>query len=114
MGAHADQGYFVGVTYLFGGNSGVGFTLQATSTRQENTGFAAVGVSYYPFSAKPAFGIPIGVGYQGVGSGLIVNYDLLQKNLSVGGGYSDTKRDIPVPVPVPVPVPAPAPAPAPV
>lgn len=91
MSAHADVGGFVGITYAFGSSAGFGFTLQATSTRHEDRGVAAVGVSYYPSSAR--FGIPVGVGYQGKHAGGIISYDFLLNAPALSGGYVNTHAD---------------------
>jgi hypothetical protein len=99
--AHADVGAFIGLSYSFEANTGVGFTLQATSTRTENRAIVAAGVGYYPFAAKPAFALPVGVGYQGKDVGGIVNYDFLLQGFSVGAGYANTRnKSTPAPVPV--------------
>jgi hypothetical protein len=100
MSAHADVGGFVGITYAFGSSSGFGFTLQATSSRHEDRGVAAVGVSYYPSAGK--FGIPVGVGYQGKHAAGILSYDFLLNAPAVSGGYVDTRTDSqPAPAPLP-------------
>lgn len=93
MSAHADVGAFAGVTYVFGSTGGIGLTLQATSTRHENRGVAAVGVSYYPFASGSKFGIPVGVGYQGRNSGGIFSYDFIVNAPAVSGGYVNTRAD---------------------
>ena len=91
--AHADIGAFAGITYAFGANTGIGFTLQATSTRDENSAIASAGISYYPFAVTPMFGLPVGVGYQGKNAAAIVSYDLLLKQFSIAGGYASTRDD---------------------
>jgi len=107
--AQADVGAFVGVSYVFGSNAGVGITLQATTTRREDRGIAAAGVSYYPFSTGNKFGLPVGVGYQARNAAATVNYDFLMGNVSVGVGYADTKKDKAPATPAAAPV-APPPA----
>jgi hypothetical protein len=91
--AFADVGVFAGVTYVFGANAGVGFTLQATTARHEDRGIAAAGFSYYPFASGNKFGLPVGVGYQTRNAAALVNYDFLMGNVSVGAGYADTRKD---------------------
>ena len=91
--AHADIGAFAGLTYAFGANTGIGFTLHATSTRDENSAIASAGISYYPFAVTPMFGIPVGVGYQGKNAAAIVSYDLLLKKFAIAGGYASTRDD---------------------
>ncbi len=92
-GAMADLGAFAGVSYAFGAKSGVGFTLQATSSRREDRAIVAGGLSYYPFAAQPHFGTPIGVGYQGEDFAGIVSYDFMLRNISVSAGYTPTVPD---------------------
>lgn len=91
VSAHADVGVLAGLSYAFGSNTGVGFVVQATSSRNEDHGIVAAGISYYPFTAKPAIGLPVGVGYQGQNVGATVNYDFLLHAVSIGGGYVNTK-----------------------
>jgi hypothetical protein len=98
MSASADTGVFVGVSYAFGGNNGLGLTAQATSTRKEDRGFAAAGLSYYPFAVGDKLGVPIGIGYQGKNSAVVGNYDLLQKAPAVSAGYANTRGDSPPPL----------------
>ncbi|MEX5683548.1 hypothetical protein, partial [Pseudomonas silesiensis] len=91
--ALADIGAFAGLTYAFGANTGIGFTLHATSSRDENSAIASAGVSYYPFAVTPMFGIPVGVGYQGKNAAAIVSYDLLLRRFAIAGGYASTRDD---------------------
>lgn len=103
----ADVGAFFGVTYAYDSNKsdgGLGLTLQATTTRKENRGIGAAGVSFYPFSKDLKFGIPVGVGYQGDNAAAIISYDLLQKKPAVSGGYVDTREPQQAPAPVVVPL----------
>ena len=104
VSAHADMGVFAGVSYVFGSNTGIGFTLQGTSTRKQDHGMIAAGISYYPFAPQPVIGLPVGVGYQGRHGAATINYDFLLKGFSVGAGYANT-RDESAPAPVaPAPV----------
>ena len=98
ISASADTGVFVGVSYAFGGNNGLGFTAQATSTRKEDRGFAAAGFSYYPYAVGNKFGIPVGIGYQGKNSAVVGSYDLLLKAPVLSGGYANTREDAPPPL----------------
>jgi hypothetical protein len=109
--AHADTGVFVGVTYAFSGNDGLGLTLQATSTRRENRGIFAAGVSYYPAAITNKFGIPVGVGYQATHSASIVSYEFLRDAFAISGGYVNTRDDRPVPITAPTSEPTPTPVP---
>lgn len=93
-------GLFAGVTYAFGAQQGLGLTLQVTSIRREDRGFASAGVSYYPTSGK--VGLPVGIGYQGNKAAIMGGYDLLIKEPVLSGGYSNTKSK-PIPAPAPVP-----------
>jgi len=90
-GAQAEVGLFAGVTYLFGQENGLGLTVKATTTRVEDRPFAAAGLNYYPFNNNK-FGIDVGVGWQGIQSGGVVGYDLLNKNITVSAGYSNTRK----------------------
>ena len=101
----ADVGAFFGVTYAFGSNGGLGLTLQATTTRRENRGIAAAGVSFYPFSKDMRFGIPVSIGYQGDNAAGIISYDLILKTPAISGGYVDTRepqQQAPAPVTIPL------------
>ncbi len=106
--ASAEVGFFAGVTYAFGDKGGVGFTVKALSSRDENKAVAAVGTTVYPFGERVRYGIDVGAGYQGVNVGGIASYDVLNNLFGVSGGYSNTKASDPAPVVV---VPAPVPAP---
>jgi len=98
MSASADTGVFLGVSYAFGGNNGLGFTAQATSTRKEDRGFAAAGFSYYPYAVGNKFGIPVGIGYQGQNAAVVGSYDLLLRTPVVSGGFPNTREDSSPPV----------------
>ena len=98
LSANAETGVFLGVSYAFGGNNGLGFTAQATSTRKEDRGFAAAGFSYYPYAVGNKFGIPVGIGYQGQSSALMGSYDLLRRVPVISGGYANTREDSAAPV----------------
>ncbi|CAM5441750.1 hypothetical protein [Thauera sp.] len=89
--AQADVGAFVGITYAFGSNQGIGFTVQATSTRKQDRGILAAGLSYHPFATGSKVGLPVGVGYQWKDAAAIVGYDVLLKSPVVSGGYVDTR-----------------------
>ena len=56
--ALADIGAFAGLTYAFGANTGIGFTLHATSSRDENSAIASAGISYYPLPLPQCSGSP--------------------------------------------------------
>jgi hypothetical protein len=98
MSASADTGIFVGVSYAFSGKNGLGLTVQATSTRKEDRGFAAAGLSYYPYTVGNKFGIPVGIGYQGKSAALTGSYDLLLKAPTISGGYVNTREEATPPV----------------
>lgn len=103
--ANADVGFFAGITFAFGDKGGLGFTVKALSSRDENKGVAAVGATVYPFGEKVRYGIDVGAGYQGVNVGGIASYDVLNNLFGVSGGYVNTKGSDPAPVVI-VPPPA--------
>lgn len=86
-----NPGIFLGVTYAFGSKEGFGITLQATSTRRDDRGIVAAGVSYFPASGN--FGIPVGVGYQKSHAAVIGGYDFLLNAPVLQGGYTNTSKD---------------------
>jgi len=90
-GAQAEVGLFAGITYVFGQENGLGLTVKATTTRVEDRPFAAAGLNYYPLNNNK-FGIDVGVGWQGIQSGGVIGYDLLNKNVTVSAGYSNTRK----------------------
>jgi hypothetical protein len=91
--AYADVGFLAGLTYAFGSNAGPGITVQATSTRKQDRGFVAAGLSYYPFASKPTIGFPVGIGYQKHNWGASANYDFGVQDFSLSAGYADTKTN---------------------
>ncbi len=103
--ATAEVGFFAGITYAFGDSGGLGLTVKALSSREENKGVAALGATVYPFGEKVRYGIDVGAGYQGVNVGGIASYDVLNNLFGVSGGYVNTKGSEPAPVVI-VPPPA--------
>ena len=101
--ASAEVGFFAGVTYAFGDKGGIGFTIKALSSRDENKAVAALGATVYPYGEKVRYGIDVGAGYQGVNVGGIASYDVLNNLFGVSGGYSNTKSADPAPAPVVAP-----------
>ncbi|HMN94420.1 MAG TPA: hypothetical protein PKC60_14410 [Hydrogenophaga sp.] len=90
--AQAEIGAFVGITYAFGSNQGMGFTVQATSSRKQDKAIVAAGVSFYPLAAGEKIGFPVGLGYQWKNGVAVIGYDLLIKKPVVSGGITDTRR----------------------
>lgn len=90
--AHAEVGVLAGLTYAFGSNAGPGITVQATSSRKQDRGFVAAGLSFYPFASKATIGVPVGVGYQWDKWGASANYDVLAQDFSLSAGYANTKK----------------------
>lgn len=90
-----NPGVFFGVTYAFGGKESVGFTLGVTSSRRDDRGVVAAGVSYYPRTGN--IGIPVGVGYQKNDALLLGGYDFLLKAPVVNGAHTNTSRDRSIP-----------------
>ncbi len=84
-------GAFLGVSYAFGSNDGIGITLQITSTRHDRRGIVAAGVTYFPASGH--IGIPVGIGYQSGNAALTGGYDFLRKAPVLNGGYTRTSKD---------------------
>ncbi len=82
----ADPGAFFGVTYNFGG--GVGLSLKALSTNEEDQGAAALGVSYYPLTQK--FGVDLGGAYLDKDVTTTVSWDILNGQPQLGLGYVNT------------------------
>lgn len=90
--AHAENvGAFVGITYGFGSDAGIGFTIQATSTQRRDHAIVAAGISFYP-NSNQKIGIPVGFGYQGTNVGALLSYDFLTQGASVSGGYASTRN----------------------
>lgn len=113
---HADVGAFVGISYVFGPHSGLGISLMATSSREQNRWIGAAGVSFYPFSTGRKFGITIGAGYQGKNAAGLMNIDVLQRAPALSLGYVNTQNkhqdtlvtpETPTPTPVTPPDPTP-------
>jgi hypothetical protein len=86
-----DPGIFLGITYAFGSKEGLGFTLQMTSSRRDDRGVVAAGVSYYPSSGM--IGVPVGVGYQKSHTLVLGGYDILLGAPVIHGGYTNTSKD---------------------
>ena len=84
-------GVFLGLTYAFGSKDSLGFTLQMTSSRRDDRGVAAAGVSYYPTTGS--VGIPLSLGYQKSHALVLVGYDFLLKAPVIHGGYTNTDKD---------------------
>jgi hypothetical protein len=84
-------GVFAGLTYAFGSKEGLGFTLQATSSRRDDRGVFAAGVSYYPTTGN--VGIPLSLGYQKSHTLILGGYDVLLKAPVIHGGYTNTSKD---------------------
>lgn len=89
LGAMANMGVYVGVTYSFGDSNGVGLTLQGTTTRKADSAFAAAGVTYYPTAPAAKLGIPVGVGYQSKHAAVVGSYDFLLNAPAISAGYAN-------------------------
>lgn len=86
-----DPGVFFGITYAFGSKEGLGFTLQVTSSRRDDRGVAAAGVSYYPTTGT--IGVPLSLGYQKSHVLVLGGYDFLLNAPVIQGGYTNTSKD---------------------
>jgi hypothetical protein len=84
-------GVFLGITYAFGSKEGLGLTLQATSSRHDDRGIVAAGLSYYP--ATGSIGIPLSLGYQKNDALVSGGYDFLLKAPVAHVGYTSTSKD---------------------
>ena len=91
--AHADAGFFAGITYIFGERDGLGFTVKALATRRDDQPSAALGVSVYPGAGGVRYGIDVGLGYQGDDAAGLISYDLLLNQFALSVGYADLKDD---------------------
>lgn len=84
-------GIFLGVSYAFESKEGFGVTLGVTSSRRDDRGVVAAGVSYYPTAGS--IGVPLGVGYQKSHALVLGGYDFLLKAPVVSGAYTNTSKD---------------------
>ncbi len=91
--AHADAGFFAGITYVFGERDGLGFTVKALATRRDDRPAAALGLSVYPGAGGARYGVDVGVGYQGNDAAGLISYDLLLNQFALSVGYADMKDD---------------------
>lgn len=94
-GGSNNPGVFLGATYAFGGKESVGITLGVTSTRRDDRGVVAAGISYYPTTGN--IGIPLSVGYQKSHGFVLGGYDFLLNSPVVSGAYTNTSKDKSVP-----------------
>ena len=90
--AQANPAAFVGLSYSFGGSSGVGLTVKVLSDDKEDQAVAALGATYYP-TAVNKFGIDLSAGYTFNNAAALVGWDFLQKSVQVSGGWADIEDD---------------------
>lgn len=94
LGAQADAGYSVGLTYSLTGKntmSNLGFSAKALTSDEDNKGVGVAGVSVFPW-AERKFGVELGGGYNFDHSTAAITYDFLQAAPQVSYGYTDTNR----------------------
>lgn len=91
--SYADPAAFVGVTYAFGngGSSGIGLTAKVLSDDKDENGVAALGASYYPFSAQP-FGLDVSAGYAFDDAAVLLGWDFLQDSIVLSAGWADIEN----------------------
>jgi hypothetical protein len=94
MGAHADPGYMLGVSYSLGGQASMknlGFTAKVLTSDREDKWVGAAGVSLFPWADRK-LGLDVGGGYTFEDSTAVVSYDFLQAKPLVSYGWTDTNR----------------------
>ncbi len=98
ISAMADTGVFVGVVYDFGSNAGPGLSVKLVSDDEEDKAVAAIGVSYFPSSAR-RIGVDLSAGYT-FNNGLVTaGYDFVNRAPQFGLGYMDTRNGAAAPAP---------------
>ena len=94
MGAHADAGYMLGVTYSLGSQASMknlGFSAKVLTSDREDKWVGAAGVSLFPWADRK-LGLDVGAGYTFEDSTALVSYDFLQAKPLVSYGWTDTNR----------------------
>jgi hypothetical protein len=94
MGAQADAGYMLGVSYSLDGQASMknlGFSAKVLTSDREDKWVGAAGVSLFPWADRK-LGLDIGAGYTFEDSTALVSYDLLQAKPLVSYGWTDTDR----------------------
>ena len=94
LGAYADPGYMLGVSYSFGGQASMknlGFTAKVLTSDREDKWVGAAGVSLFPWADRK-LGLDVGGGYTFNDSTALVSYDFLQAAPLVSYGWTDTNR----------------------
>lgn len=110
--AIADPAVMLGVSYNFGGATGI--TLKLLSTNREDKAAVAVGVSFAPGREAKRWSWDTGLAYNFKSTSLVLSYDWVPGEAQLSFGPANLKAPQPAPVAAPAPVmPAPV-APPPV
>jgi len=94
MGAQADAGYMLGVSYSLDGQASMknlGFTAKVLTSDREDKWVGAAGASLFPWADRK-LGLDVGAGYTFEDSTALVSYDFLQAKPQVSYGWTDTNR----------------------
>jgi len=92
--AQADPGAFFGITYDIGSSlSGVGVSIKALSTNEEDKAAVDLGISYFPLANEDKFGVDLGVGYLFQNGAVTLGWDFLNSKPQLGVGYVNTQED---------------------
>lgn len=105
--ANADALVMIGISYNFGGETGISFKVLSSERRDETVG--AIGVTYFPGAKSRAWGVDTSVGHTFHNGAVTIGYDWLNEQVQASVGAANTKEE---PAAAVAPVPAPAPAPA--
>jgi hypothetical protein len=92
MGAYADPGYMLGVSYSLDGQASMknlGFSAKILTSDREDKWVGAAGVSLFPWADRK-LGLDVGGGYTFEDSTALVSYDFLQAKPLVSYGWTDT------------------------
>lgn len=92
MGAQADAGYMLGVSYSLGPPASLknlGFTAKVLSSDREEKWVGAAGVSLFPWADRN-LGLDVGAGYTFQDATALISYDFLQMAPQLSVGWSDT------------------------
>jgi hypothetical protein len=91
MGAQADAGYMVGISYSLGGQASLknlGFTAKVLSSDREEKWVGAAGVTLFPWADRK-LGLDLGAGYTFDNATALVSYDFLQVAPQLSVGWTD-------------------------